>query len=690
MKTRFTLSHIAIGRKFALISVLFAVPILVLVYLLAENINTQISFSTKEEQGAQFILPSMNIARNLITYGNERRNKSAVSRELTREIDKQFAKLIEAQNQFGAELNFTSEALARSGFENSLPSKMLDKWESIKSNRSGQEADTLSHELFAEIQNAIQHATDHSNLILDPDLDSYYVMDAAVLGIPKTATELAKLYSVYPHLFEYAKIDQEDRIELSTQTTVLQNSMKGIKDSLQTALNEDPFYYGESASLQANIPPASKQFQLDSIELLSNLYDLYGSDMLTVDRADFERNLDQTWQALYELSDRSLMELKTLLAHRSDSMRADRNMQFAISFLVLAGTAVVVWFVQRNITKPLKQLVTFSEAMAGGDFTATSNIERADEIGSLAKAMDGMVLELKEIITNLSATSTQINSTSNELESSALTLSSSVDQTSKQSEIVADAGKSLSQRINTISSHADDISNSASTVAAAVEELNASINEVAASCAKESQVASTANEQAKAGRELMENLGVSAEEIGKIVKIITDISSKTRLLALNATIEAASAGDAGKGFAVVANEVKELARQASEASEQIADQVGGMQRSAKSSIEAIAGISSVIGDVDEIATSIAAAIEQQTATVREISQTIGSVSDATVELAQNAKDSSSNANEVSSNITGVSEATNEGQKIAAATSSYSNELKSMSTHLGEIVSRFKI
>lgn len=690
MKTSSLLSNIAIGRKFALICALFVAPILVLVYLLAQNINEQIGFSLKEEEGARFVLPTLNIARDIVLYAESRQNGGSNATSIAKDIDSNFEALNKIHEKMGEDLNFTPEVLSRSGIPNSLPSVMHEKWESIKKANSPSETSTLSHELFADLQNAISHATDHSNLVLDPDLDSFYVMETAMLAIPATASELANLYAIYSPLFDYASIDQEDKIELSTITTILQGNIQRIQNSLRTALNEDAFYYGKSESLHQSVPPAQKRFEEESIELLSFLFDLYGSESLTVNRSEFKDTLDKTWLALYELSDQTVIELEGMLEARISSMAGDRNMEFMLSFLVLAGASVVVWFVQRNIIKPLKELVTFSNAMAGGDFTTTSNIQRKDEIGSLAKAMDTMVSELKEIITNLSATSTQIHSTSNELESSALTLSSAVDQTSKQSEVVSGAGDSLSKRIDTISSHAGDISDSASTVAAAVEELNASINEVAASCAKESEVASTANEQAKAGRELMENLGVSADEIGKIVKIITDISSKTRLLALNATIEAASAGSAGKGFAVVANEVKELARQASDASEQIADQVGGMQKSAKSSIQAIAGISEVIGDVDEIATTIAAAIEQQTATVREISKTIGSVSDATVELAQNAKESSNNANEVSSNIAGVNEATSEGQKIATATSGYSNELKSMSGHLGDIVSRFKV
>lgn len=250
MKTRLSLSNIPIGRKFALISILFATPILVLVYLLAQNINDQISLSFKEEEGVRFVLPITQIARDLVLYSKERGSNKSREHALSQEIDIHFGELLKVYDQLGQNLNFTPEGLARSKIPESLPSAMQQEWEAIKSDAYGRETNSKIFALFSDAQNAILHATDHSNLILDPDLDSYYVMDTAMLAIPATAAELAKLYQSYRPLFDYAKIDQEDRIELSTTTTLLQNNIARIQSSIRTALNEDPFYYGKSDSFQ--------------------------------------------------------------------------------------------------------------------------------------------------------------------------------------------------------------------------------------------------------------------------------------------------------------------------------------------------------------------------------------------------------------------------------------------------------
>jgi methyl-accepting chemotaxis protein len=121
-----------------------------------------------------------------------------------------------------------------------------------------------------------------------------------------------------------------------------------------------------------------------------------------------------------------------------------------------------------------------------------------------------------------------------------------------------------------------------------------------------------------------------------VVRLIGEIAGQTNLLALNATIEAARAGEAGKGFAVVASEVKNLAGQTAKATEEIGRQIAEMQAATAQAVDAIRAIGATVDRTSDIATAIAAAVEEQGATTREIARSAAQVAEATDTVADHA------------------------------------------------------
>jgi methyl-accepting chemotaxis protein len=166
-------------------------------------------------------------------------------------------------------------------------------------------------------------------------------------------------------------------------------------------------------------------------------------------------------------------------------------------------------------------------------------------------------------------------------------------------------------------------------VAAAAEEMAASVNEISRRVTEAAEVASRAVAEARQTDTTVQGLSDAAARIGDVVRLIGDIAGQTNLLALNATIEAARAGVAGKGFAVVASEVKSLAGQTAKATEEIARQIAEMQGATSQAVAAIRGIGKTVERTSEIATTIAAAVEEQGSATREIARSAAQVAEAT-------------------------------------------------------------
>jgi methyl-accepting chemotaxis protein len=244
---------------------------------------------------------------------------------------------------------------------------------------------------------------------------------------------------------------------------------------------------------------------------------------------------------------------------------------------------------------------------------------------------------------NLAATSQQLGAASEE--------------TSTQADVVATGSLQVSQNVTT--------------VAAAMEEMHASISEISQNAGSASMVAAEAMSTVEATNVTVMQLGESGAEIGKVIDVITSIAEQTNLLALNATIEAARAGEAGKGFAVVANEVKELAKATADATQEISQRIGTIQDDTTNAVSAMGQISQVIARIREIQDSIAAAVEEQTATTIEISRSIN--------------DAAEGSSEIANNVNGVAQAAQDTASGAANTQQIAGTMSDIAAQLQRLL-----
>ena len=266
------------------------------------------------------------------------------------------------------------------------------------------------------------------------------------------------------------------------------------------------------------------------------------------------------------------------------------------------------WVVTRSVVRPLQRVRAVVEGLADGDLGGTTGITSTDEVGTIATALEASMTTLRGVLTTIGHSSTTLASATEELSATA-------------QDMTRLAGESAT-RTSMVAATAGQVSGNVQTVAAGTDEMGSSIREIAQNATDVARIAGQAVGAAQVARATVGRLGESSVEIAVVVKAITAIAEQTNLLALNATIEAARAGEAGKGFAVVADEVKELAQATATATRDITARVEGIQADTRGAVGAIQEIAAVIARIDDAQGTIAAAVEEQTATSAEMSRSV--------------------------------------------------------------------
>ncbi len=324
---------------------------------------------------------------------------------------------------------------------------------------------------------------------------------------------------------------------------------------------------------------------------------------------------------------------------------AGRRMLILFAVGSLIGAAALAWFVVgRRIVGRLSRLSDAMRAIATGTLDTAIPAAGSDEIGDMTRALivfRDTAIEARAANARAEAERARAaTERRHAMIGMAQTFESGVRVVLDRVSQAATEMQTMSERMSgsagltageasTAAGSSQHAEGNVKAVAAATEELSASIQEIGSQVTVSNRIARKAAEEAERTDRTVDGLAQAAGKIGEVVGLIQSIAGQTNLLALNATIEAARAGEAGKGFAVVASEVKNLANQTAKATEDIATQIAAMQAVTQEAVNAIRSIAGTIHEVNEIATVISAAVEQQGAATREIARNVVEASDST-------------------------------------------------------------
>jgi methyl-accepting chemotaxis protein len=381
--------------------------------------------------------------------------------------------------------------------------------------------------------------------------------------------------------------------------------------------------------------------------------------------------------------------IKDTTAYEAAAANSQRNLMIGTA-VILAAAVLLAFLLGRGLSRPLTAITAVMNRLSSGDTDVTiPGADRKDELGTMAATIDVFRRNMVEALTLREAQ--EATKREAELEKKVLQrqmadrfeqdvkgVVAAVAQATKDMQRVAGeittSVNGTSERATAAAAASEEASASVNTVAAATEELASSVAEIGRQVTHSSDVADGAVTKAGQTTEMVGSLTAASEKIGDVLRLIGAIASQTNLLALNATIEAARAGEAGRGFAVVAAEVKELASQTAKATEEIAGQVAAIQSATGDCVIAIDDISDTIRQISGIATTIAAAVEQQDSATREIARSV--------------QQAAAGTSEVSLNVAGASQAAGQSRKLADNVLSASGELGQHAAALFKSVDTF--
>jgi hypothetical protein len=592
------LDRLRISQRLLLISAAFMLPLGVSLYVVVMNSNATIRFSQFELYGNEYQRPLEALLQGLSEHqqaayalASGDQAQKAGAGEAEQRVERAFDALEEVDRRLGETLQFTTAGLSQRKRQHVALRTVRNEWQDVKSSTASSLASIIERHthLAQDVRTMIAHSGDTSNLILDPDLDSYYTMDVTLLALPQTQDRISNIIAFAQALPAKGAVSDQDRMQMAVHAALLKESdVARIVADVDVALNEDANFLGTSETLQKNLPPAVKSYVAAANALADALGRAARGEVAAtaiVTAGSSARDASFTvWKVAVD-------ELDTLLQTRVDQYSSSRLWALGLCALASLCAQAVVFGIGRSITRPL---------------AATSS-----ELGTNAQQIVSAAAEVAASALSLSHGATE--------------QAAALEQTSASMEEMA----SMTQR-NAENSHA--AASLMSQVDERVKESNGALAELVVS---------------------MASIQDASLQVAKIIKTIDDIAFQTNILALNAAVEAARAGEAGMGFAVVADEVRNLAQRSAQAAKDTAALIeASIDRAKRGNVRveqvagSISGITESVVTVKSLVDQVSLASREQAQGIEQVSQALAQMETVTQTNAATAEESAASSEEL--------------------------------------------
>jgi len=662
------MSNLSYPKKITFISLLLLVPLVVVSVLLVEELNLKVEATKKEQRGLEYIKTIRQLYQHLPQH-------RGMTNGYLNGVLEYKEKILAKRKVITQDISAINAIDARYGREFSTE----EYWRSIKQDWLVLEQRAFSDEagdvfsahtaLIAKLYGLIGKVSNGSGLVLDPDINTSFVMEAIVYRIPLITESLGQLRGLGTGVVAAGQASLKQRVKLGMTMGALSSNSLAAEEGLEIAIKENN---GWDTRFGTKLTVVSSQILSFSSMLAS---DVLEAEFILLQPETVFSEGSKTIGIVYALYDDLFVGLEGLFEDRLTELSGVRNMVLGLIVSTLLATLYSLVGFYFVICRTIRSLDASMKQVAAGDLTVKVHSGTKDELNNIAISLNKMIAHFHGLIMRLGEHSSLLASASTELSATTEGSKSGAVAQQQQADQIATAMSDMVVSINDASTHAKMASADASEADHEATEGGTVIRQTIVSIER---LAEEVNEAAVEVHKLERN----SIDIGSVLDVIKSIADQTNLLALNAAIEAARAGEHGRGFAVVADEVRTLAGRTQESTSQIQEMVERLQANTKKSV-------AVMGANKENADKVASDASNATASIDRIISKVAQIMDRTNQVASASEGQVLVAKQVDSSVDEVSDAAHSSVAAAGEIAVASEELARLATELQDIVTQFK-